>query len=82
MSSAYAVVLYRLLHSNLSFFFGKLLNLSNILQAFGALMFLLEPKGRSEKDACSSFTVNIVSERISRLNIFLIIKFDAIGVTL
>ncbi len=28
----------------------KLLNFSNILQAFGALMFLLEPKGRREKD--------------------------------
>jgi hypothetical protein len=42
---------------------GKLFNFSNILQAFGALMFLLEATGRREKDACASFTMNIFEEQ-------------------
>jgi hypothetical protein len=61
MSFAYAVVPDWLLQLYLKLSLGKLSHFSAIWQAFGALMFLLEPKGRGGKAARASFTVNTLS---------------------
>ncbi len=56
MSSAYAVVLYRLLYLNLKLSSANLSHFSYNSQASGAIMYLLEPKGGGGEGAWVSFT--------------------------
>jgi hypothetical protein len=68
LAYAYVLVPYRLVSSYLKLSSGKLLRFRAIWQAFGALMFLSEAKGRGGKAAWASFTVNTLRSNAKRIH--------------
>jgi hypothetical protein len=61
MSNAYVVVLYGLLNLNLKLSSAKLSHFSDILRAFGAILYLLEPKGERSGKSVGLFYCLILS---------------------